>query len=623
MEAVHPGPYSDKAELAGPRPDGDAGSMTSDVEPETGEPETGGPKTGEPETGEPETGEAGTAIGGDLRHGDGDGPDGDQAWTAAEPAVDVPAPAAALASAASPAAAPGAAAAPAAAPAASGAAAPKAAAAAPSAPGAAAAAPSAPGAAAAAPAAPGAAAAPAAPGAAAAPAAPGAAAPTRAPVATTIPPPAAKTTAAARESIPLLGLGARAWKQVTFALLNLPLGIAGFVCMVVLLSVGSGLAVTVIGLPLLAFALVVCRGWGQVERARARALLDLHIPSPSKMPVREGGFFGWLWNRLSDPVGWRSALYLLIRLPWGILTFTVTITLLFAFWPVVPYVVYAFAAVDRAMISTLLSPSTAVERRIRELEAGRETMVGAAADDRRRIERDLHDGAQARLVALAMDLGLARERMTSDPEAAAQMVEQAHGEVKVALRELRDLARGIHPAILTERGLGAALTNIAGRCVVPVTIDVNLPGDRPSAAVEGLVYFTASELLTNISKHSDARSAAIRLVRLGDRLELTVTDDGRGGATIAPGGGLAGLADRVGAMDGRFTLTSPPGGPTTATARLPWQHGSVGSGSTGKDARRAAHEARHDRQDTRRAAQEERHDRQDADREATARPGDA
>jgi signal transduction histidine kinase len=598
--------------------------MTSDVEPETGEPETGGP----------ETGEAGTAIGGDPRHGDGDGPDGDQAWTAAEPAVDVPAPAAALASAASPAAS-GAAApkATVAAPAAAGAAAPKATVAAPAAPGAAVAAPAAPGAAVAAPAAAGAAA----PGSAGAPAAAGAAAPTRAPVATTIPPPAAKTTAAARESIPLLGLGARAWKQVTFALLNLPLGIAGFVCMVVLLSVGSGLAVTVIGLPLLAFALVVCRGWGQVERARARALLDLHIPSPSKMPVREGGFFGWLWNRLSDPVGWRSALYLLIRLPWGILTFTVTITLLFAFWPVVPYVVYAFAAVDRAMISTRFSPSTAVERRIRELEAGRETMVGAAADDRRRIERDLHDGAQARLVALAMDLGLARERMTSDPEAAAQMVEQAHGEVKVALRELRDLARGIHPAILTERGLGAALTNIAGRCVVPVTIDVNLPGDRPSAAVEGLVYFTASELLTNISKHSGARSAAIRLVRLGDRLELTVTDDGRGGATIAPGGGLAGLADRVGAMDGRFTLTSPPGGPTTATARLPWQHGSVGSGSTGKDARRAAHEARHDRQDARRAAQEarhdrqdarraaqeERHDRRDADREATARPGDA
>ncbi|MDT3444324.1 sensor domain-containing protein [Pseudofrankia sp. BMG5.37] len=432
--------------------------------------------------------------------------------------------------------------------------------------------------------------------------------------------------APAGERIPLMGLGARAWKQVTFELLNLPLGIAGFVCMVVLLSVGSGLAITIIGLPLLAIALAVCRAWGRVDRARARALLGLQIASPSKMPVRESGFFGWLWTRLADPVGWRSALYLLIRLPWGILSFTVTLTLLVAFWPVVPYVVYGFAAVDRAMISALLSPSSATERRIRELEARRETMVGAAADDRRRIERDLHDGAQARLVALAMDLGLTKERMAQDPEVAAQMIEQAHGEVKVALRELRDLARGIHPAILTERGLGAALTNVAGRCTVPVTVSVDLPTHRPSAAVEGLVYFTASELLTNISKHSGARAASIRLIRAGDRLQLTVTDDGRGGATIAPGGGLAGLAERVGAMDGRFTLTSPPGGPTVATARLPWQDVGAGPSSSGKEARRAAHEARHERQherqDARRAAQEARHVQRDAERDAAQR-GDA
>lgn len=422
--------------------------------------------------------------------------------------------------------------------------------------------------------------------------------------------------AAGRDAIPLMGLGARAWKQVAFALLNLPLGIAGFVCMIVFVTVGSGLAVTVIGLPLLAVALVVCRTWGGVDRARARSLLGLEIASPSKPTVSDSGFFAWVWARLADPVGWRSALYLLIRLPWGIVTFAVTLTLLFAFWPVVPYVVYGFAAVDRAMISALLSPSSAMERRIRELEARRATMVGAAADDRRRIERDLHDGAQARLVALAMDLGLARERMADNPDAAARMVEQAHGEVKVALRELRDLARGIHPAILTERGLSAALANVAGRCTVPVTVTVDLPDHRPSAAIEGLVYFTTSELLTNISKHSGARSASVRLARAGHRLELNVTDDGRGGATLTPGGGLAGLADRVRAMDGVFTLTSPAGGPTVATARLPWQDTDTDAESAERGARQAAHEARHERQEARRAAQEARHARRDAEREA-------
>ena len=150
------------------------------------------------------------------------------------------------------------------------------------------------------------------------------------------------------------------------------------------------------------------------------------------------------------------------------------------------------------------------------------------------------------------------------------MIEQAHGEVRVALEELRSLARGIHPAILTERGVAAALANVAGRCTVPVVVDVNLPA-RPSAAVEGLLYFTTAELLTNISKHSRATSAVVEVVRTGGLVELTVTDDGRGGATPGAGGGLAGLAERVRAMDGVFTLTSPPGGPTVATVRLPWQ----------------------------------------------------
>ncbi|WP_030549488.1 sensor histidine kinase, partial [Streptomyces albus] len=143
-----------------------------------------------------------------------------------------------------------------------------------------------------------------------------------------------------------------------------------------------------------------------------------------------------------------------------------------------------------------------------ELESGRGAVIDTAAADLRRIERDLHDGAQARLVALAMDLGLAREKLLEDPQAAAKMVDEAHGEVKTALRELRDLARGIHPAILTDRGLGPALSHLAARCTVPVTVTTDLP-HRPAPAIEGIAYFTVSELLQNISKHSHAHHATI------------------------------------------------------------------------------------------------------------------
>ncbi|MEU8353603.1 histidine kinase, partial [Streptomyces sp. NPDC048845] len=181
-----------------------------------------------------------------------------------------------------------------------------------------------------------------------------------------------------------------------------------------------------------------------------------------------------------------------------------------------------------------------------------------------------HDGAQARLVNLAMGLGLAKEKLLEDPEAAARMVGEAHGEVKIALQELRDLARGIHPAILTDRGLGPALSALSARCTVPVNVSVELE-ERPAAAIEGIAYFTVSELLQNISKHSGARRASVDVWRTGDRLLLQVEDDGRGGADLSGGTGLAGLAERLGAVDGLFVLDSPAGGPTSVTAELPWR----------------------------------------------------
>ncbi|MFE6163209.1 sensor histidine kinase [Streptomyces sp. NPDC056486] len=361
------------------------------------------------------------------------------------------------------------------------------------------------------------------------------------------------------------------WKEIAHLLANLPLGVAGFVYGVVTIAAGSGLAVTVIGLPLLAGALLGARLLGKKERARARSLLGLWVDEPSPMPkLRRHDFFSWLRSSLRDPVGWRAMLYSVMRLPWGVVTFTVTLTGLFVFWPVLPYVVRGLTTVDRAMVRGLLSPSDELERRILELESDRGVVVDTAAADLRRIERDLHDGAQARLVALAMGLGLAKEKLTEDPEAAARMVDEAHGEVKVALQELRDLARGIHPAVLTDRGLDAALSSLAARCTVPVKVTADLP-TRPAAAIEGSAYFTVSELLQNVSKHSGARSASVEVWRSDQRLLIQVWDDGRGGASLAGGTGMAGLADRLGAVDGLFVIESPEGGPTTITAELPWR----------------------------------------------------
>ncbi|MFE5810388.1 sensor histidine kinase [Streptomyces sp. NPDC056491] len=365
------------------------------------------------------------------------------------------------------------------------------------------------------------------------------------------------------------------WKEIAYLLSNLPLAIVGFVYAVVMVSTAGGLSVTAVGIPLLACGLYLSRQLGRLDRARARGLLGVRVdePTPIPGPKRSGGFFPWLWTSIKDPVGWRTVLYQLIRLPWGVLTFTVALTGLFVLWPVLPYLVRLMANVDRAMVRGLLSPSDDLERRIAELESDRGVVVDTAAADLRRIERDLHDGAQARLVALAMGLGLAKEKLLEDPEGAAAMVDEAHGEVKLALRELRDLARGIHPAVLTDRGLDAALSSVAARCVVPVKVAVDLPPERPAEAIEGIAYFVVSELLQNVSKHAgvEARGATVEVWRSGARLMIRVSDDGRGGASPAGGSGLAGLAERLDAVDGVLVVDSPVGAGTVVTAELPWR----------------------------------------------------
>jgi signal transduction histidine kinase len=218
--------------------------------------------------------------------------------------------------------------------------------------------------------------------------------------------------------------------------------------------------------------------------------------------------------------------------------------------------------------------------RVRELEQSRARVVDDSAARLRRIERDLHDGAQAQMVAVAMKLGLAREKLggtiagttvagsaQADLERVLELVDAAHRGAKEAITELRDLARGIHPPVL-DHGLGAALATLAARSDVPVELVVDLP-ERPSAAIETIAYFCAAELLTNVGKHSGARHATMEAVHVGGLLRVRVSDDGAGGARLDERGGLAGLADRVRTVDGRLQISSPPGGPTVVAVELP------------------------------------------------------
>ncbi len=401
----------------------------------------------------------------------------------------------------------------------------------------------------------------------------------------------------------------RTWKELLHLGLSLPVGLAGFCFVVVFLAVGVGLAITIVGIPLLAALVLTCRGVAAMERARARVLLGERVDRPAAFGPAQPGLLPWVAAALRDGPGWRGALYLVLLFPWSVATvsgLSVVLTAggalatypiwrhagsdavislgdhqVTAWWEVglsagvgltalflVPWLVHGLTQVDRIMVGGLLGPWT-MSRRVRDLESSRGRALDAAAADLRRIERDLHDGAQARLVALAMDLGVAKEKVATDPAAAQALIAQAHDATKLALAELHDIARGIHPAILTERGLDAALSGLAAGNRVPVAVSVALD-DRPAPTVEAIAYYCASELLTNVSRHSGATAATVDLWKAGDRLSIRVADNGCGGADPAHGTGLAGLAERVRAVDGGVRVDSPAGGPTTVTVELPW-----------------------------------------------------
>ncbi len=316
----------------------------------------------------------------------------------------------------------------------------------------------------------------------------------------------------------------------------------------------------------------------------------------------------WLGGRILDPASWRARGYFAVKLPlaaagvasaavgwlggllcltfpaWRLLTsgellpgIGVSAVVSFAFLPlgvvlllVTPWLLHGVTETDRRLIRGLLGPVTPAER-IRALQESRARAVDTSAARLRSIERDLHDGTQAQLVALAMKLGLAREKLTGgdplDLARATELVEDAHRGVIEAIADLRTLARGIHPPVL-DNGLADALATLANRAAVPVELVVNIP-ERPSAAIETIAYFSAAELLTNVAKHSGARHAVLEAVHVTGLLRIRVTDDGTGGARAVPQGGLAGLAERVRTVDGRLEIASPRGGPTTVTVELP------------------------------------------------------
>jgi signal transduction histidine kinase len=412
----------------------------------------------------------------------------------------------------------------------------------------------------------------------------------------------------------------RTWKETAYALLALPLGVAWFIIFLTLGTTSLSLIVFVVGLPLLALTLWLARLAARAQREVAGALLGASIPGRPSVPAPPD--LPW-WRRMLEPVldlsTWRAFAYLLVfSFPVGLALFIAAVVLwsvalsfvtapvwyffvptenrgdvlwggdgngLDAGWEwlvtvgggllvlfVTPWVIRGLTALDVVLMRALLGPTRGeLERAAAKHAEERDLAVAAATGDRRQIERDLHDGAQARLVSLAVDLGRARRRLEEggSPEEAAELVRSAHEDAKQALVEIRDLARGIHPAVLTDRGLDAALSSLAARSPVEVSLRSELGDERPPEEVESAAYFVAAEALTNVARHSEATRAAVSVERDDGVLVVEVRDDGVGGAEPSPGSGLAGLRDRVGALGGTLVVESPPGGPTAITAVLP------------------------------------------------------
>ncbi|RSN27131.1 histidine kinase [Amycolatopsis sp. WAC 04169] len=397
------------------------------------------------------------------------------------------------------------------------------------------------------------------------------------------------------------------WGELAWVIIGAPLTLVFAVLVVVGLLLGAGLSLLTIGVPVLIGVLAGARLIGIAHIGLARALLGTTVTPPARPELRPG-----LWNgvkgRLGDPLGWRSIAYLVIRLPLSVIEFFLVASLfvyavstlsypLFWFtlngeamptfdlrvdtWPLtlplavtglavllaMPWVVRGLTEFDRLLVRGVLGAED-LSKRVRDLERSRATAVDDATRRLRRIERDLHDGAQAQLVALAMKLGIAKDELAGDGdlEQVTALVNAAHANAKQALVELRDLARGIHPAAL-DAGLDVALSTLAAGSGIDARITVDLPS-RPSPSIETIAYFTVAELLTNAAKHTSS-AIEVDVGIVNDDLRLVVRDGGEGGARPVRGGGLAGIAERLATVDGGLDIDSPPGGPTVISAVIP------------------------------------------------------
>lgn len=414
-----------------------------------------------------------------------------------------------------------------------------------------------------------------------------------------------------RVSVRLGELAAPAtWLTAAHLLLDVAVGFAtaalvGFLLVASVLLFPLGL----LGVPVWLLTARVSALLGRFERARVRLLLGADIgaeplPPSDRNPLRHGG------TLLRDQGVRRRIGHQLLAFPLGLLTSTLTYTLLTAsllmvampvlgiWFPtseavfygldvsgfgtrlalgvvgvagllLTPWALGRLAAADVLVARALLGPvPDSLTARVGELERSRARVVDSVEAERRRIERDLHDGTQQQLVSLAMTLGRALSRYRTDPTGIGGLLDEAHAQAKDAVVDLRGLIRGLAPPVLDDRGLDAALSAVAARCPVPVDLTVSLE-TRPPAAVEAIGYFVVAEALTNVAKHAQASQATVGVRSSEGSVWITVSDDGRGGADAALGTGLRGLADRVSGVDGQLNVDSPAGGPTVLTVELP------------------------------------------------------
>jgi signal transduction histidine kinase len=358
-------------------------------------------------------------------------------------------------------------------------------------------------------------------------------------------------------------------RTIGFLIGSLPLRIAAFVVVLVTLLLGIATTMLWVGIPILITATSLVQSFARLERRWVHTMLGVDVPPPRRREHGPGLLQTWQ-VRLVDQATWREVNYVLLAFPLGIVEFVAGIVSV-AVPPFGIFVAPRIGALHAALTASMLGPgrTAQLEARTRQLSDSRARGVDAVEAERRRIERDLHDGAQQRLVSVAMSLGRAQLKLDlDDPAAVRELIGAAHADAKLAVSELRDLARGIYPPVLQDRGLDAALSSLTARMPIPVDVEVTVD-PRPPAPVETTTYFIVSETLTNIAKHAGADRASVRVTRDDETVVVEILDNGHGGASVRPGGGLAGLADRAATIDGVLTVVSPVGGPTVVRADLP------------------------------------------------------